>query len=168
MRYKYDLDFVQQLCRLTELQRRDLLRYYTRLPELVRIEAHRLQTDQIRQHRHQMQAGYMAEFSYAMLLIALQMMRSVEHTQQRGSLTMEQVQMISEIRIARAKVVKKRKKSPIRHQVEVQYFEEIKRLRVQEGLSWREIAAYLKKYRRLKISHAYLQTLFKELLKMNH
>ena len=161
MMYDYDLDCVQKLCGLTELQRRDLCRWYTRLPETVRIEACRLQTDLIRQNRQHQKAGTMPEFMHAMFLMALQMMRSIEGgLDRKGKLTLEQARRISEIRLARAKAERSGKKSPTRQKLELRHTEEINRLRG-EGFSWREVTAYLKRFHRLDVSHTYLQKVFK-------
>lgn len=160
--YDYDLPYVQTLCGLTELQRRDLCRWYSRLPESVRVEACRLQTDLIRQHRQRQQAGKMPEFLHAMLVLALQKMRSVEGgLDRKGRLTLEQARRISEIRLARAQAERTGRKSPTRHKLELQHAEQIKRLRG-EGLSWREVAEYLRRYHRLEVSHTYLRRVFKE------
>lgn len=160
--YDYDLHYVQTLCGLTELQRRDLCRWYYRLPETVRIEAGRLQTDLIRQHRQRQQAGKLPEFLFAMLLLALQMMRSVEGgLDRKGRLTLDQARRISEIRLARAQAERTGRKSPKKNKLEQRHAEQVRRLR-EEGFSWREVAEYLKRYHRLEISHTYLRQLFTE------
>jgi hypothetical protein len=159
--YQHDLDYLMQLCRLTELQRTALVRYYLNLPELVRIEAHALQTDLIRQHRQERRSDCPAEFAYAMLLLALQKMRYTEDgLQRKGRVSLEDARRISELRIQRAKVGKKERTSPLRCKVEVQHGELIKRLRDTERMSWREIAAYLQRYHRLQVSHTYLRSCF--------
>ena len=160
MMYDYDLNCVQTLCCLTELQRRDLCRWYARLPETVRIEACRLQTDLIRQHRQRQQSGRTAEFLFAMLMLALQMMRSVEGgLDRKGRLTLDQARRISEIRLARSQADRASRKSPTRQKLELRHAEMVRRLRG-EGLSWREVAAYLKRYHRMEVSHTYLRLLF--------
>lgn len=161
MMYDYDLNCVQKLCGLTELQRRDLCRWYAKLPETVRVEAYRLQTDLIRQHRQRQQPGQVPEFLYAMQMLALQLMRSVEGgLDRKGKLTLEQARRISEIRLARAQADKASRKNPTRAKLELRHAGDVRRLRG-EGLSWREVAAYLKRYHRLEVSHTYLQRLFK-------
>lgn len=159
--YDYDLNCVQTLCGLTELQRRELHRWYVRLPETVRIEVCSIQTDLIRQHRQRQQPGHMPEFLYAMLILALQLMRSVEGgLDRKGRLTLEQVRRISEIRLARAQAERVSRKSPTRKKIELRYAATVKRLR-EEGFSWREVAAYLKRFHRLEVSHTYLRQIFK-------
>lgn len=161
--YDYDLNCVQTLCGLTELQRRDLCRWYAKLPEKVRVEVFRLQTDLIRQNRQRQTANKLPEFLYAMQMLAFQLMRSVEGgLDRKGKLTLEQARRISEIRLARAQADKVNRKKPTRAKLELQHAGDVRRLR-EEGLSWREVAAYLKRYHRLEVSHTYLQQVFKNL-----
>ena len=49
----YDLEYVYELTGLSEPNRKRLINYYAKLPEPTRIEAHKLQTDLIRQKREQ-------------------------------------------------------------------------------------------------------------------
>lgn len=161
--YQHDLDYLLQLCRLSELQRSALVRYYQQLPELARIEAHALQTDLIRQHRQERRPDRAAEFTYAMLLQALHKMRYTEEgLQRKGRVSLEDAKRISELRIQRAKAGKTERTSPLRCKIEVQHGELVKRLRKKEQMSWREIAAYLQRYHRLQISHTYLRRCFAE------
>lgn len=167
MMYDYDLDFVQTLCGLTELQRRDQCRWYAKLPESVAIEACRLQTDLIRQHRQHQKAGKQPEFLYAMFLVAVQMMRSVEGgLDRKGRLTLDQARRISEIRLARAQAERASRKSPTRQKLELRHAAEVRRLRG-EGFSWREVSQYMKRYHRLDVSHTYLRQLFKDVIGQN-
>ncbi len=159
--YQYDLEYLTQLCRLTELQRATLARYYQQLPELARIEAHALQTDLIRQHRQERRSDRSAEFTYGMLLLALKKMRDTEQgLQKKGKLTLENAKQITELRIARSKAHKQQQANPLRQRIEVQHGELIKRLREKEQMSWREIADYLQRYHRLQASHTYLRRCF--------
>lgn len=161
--YDFDLTCVQQLCGLTELQRHDLCRWHAKLPEPVRIEACRLQTDLIRQHRQRQQPGRQPEFLFAMQMLALQMMRSVEGgLDRKGRLTLDQARRISEIRLARAKADQDGRKKPTRQKLELRHAAEVQRLRG-EGFSWRAVADYLKRYHRLEVSHTYLRQLFKDI-----
>ena len=75
-------------------------------------------------------------------------------------LTVEQARRISEIRVARAKAERTRKESPTRHKLELRHGEEIKRLREQEKFSWREVARFLEKNYRLRVSHTYLRKVY--------
>ena len=47
----YDLTYVYSLTGLSEPNRKMLINYYARLPEQSRLEAHKLQTDLMRQKR---------------------------------------------------------------------------------------------------------------------
>jgi hypothetical protein len=109
----------------------------------------------------------MPEFLYAMQMLALQMMRSVEGgLDRKGRLTLEQARRISEIRMARAKADRTSRKSPTRQKLELRHAAEVRRLRG-EGFSWREVADYLKRYHRLTVSHTYLRRLFSTINREN-
>lgn len=159
--YDYNFAYLERLAGLTAMQRQTLMRYYAKLPEQVRIEAHKLQTDLIRQRRQEQRKDAMPEYCYAMLILALRQMQWIEQSHHlKASLTLEQAKKITEIRLARARAMKKKKDSPLRYLIEVRLFEEIQRLREVEGMSWREVCDYLAKYHRRRISHTYLQRVF--------
>ena len=61
------LEYVYELTGLSEPNRKMLINYYARLPEETRIEAHKLQTDLIRQKRDKYENPRQHEFTYAML-----------------------------------------------------------------------------------------------------
>jgi len=158
--YDYDLDYVQLTCRISAEDRRSLSHYYADLPETVRIEAHKIQTDLARQNRIKFIKGKAPEFYYAMLLLALRAMKQIETGQQKKiQLTAQEAQRITEIRLSRIKAGRKGKGNPTRRLVEIRYFEMISKLR-KENLSWRDISAYIAKFHKHRISHSYLRKVF--------
>jgi len=158
--YQYDLDYVQFLCRLPAEARQDMAKYYVELPEAVKIEAHKIQTDLARQNRNRLDRQKGPEYYYAMFLLALRMMFRIETGQQKKiQLTAQEAQRITEIRLSRVKAGRKGKGHPTRRLVEIRYFEMISRLR-KENLSWREISAYIARFHKHRISHSYLRKVF--------
>lgn len=158
--YQYDLDFVQNLSRLSAEARQDLAKYYVALPEGVKIEAHKIQTDLARQNRSKFAKQKAPEYYYAMFLLALRAMFRIETGQQRKiQLTAKEAQRITEIRLSRIKAGRKTKGNPTRRLIEIRYFEMISRLR-KEKLSWRDISAYIGKFHKHRISHSYLRKVF--------
>ena len=158
--YQYDLDYVQNLSRLSTEDRRSLSHYYADLPETVRIEAHKIQTDLARQNRSRLDRQKGPEYYYAMFLLALRMMFRIETGQQRKvQLTNEEAGRISEIRLSRIKAARKTKGNPTRRLIEIRYFYLISKLR-KENLSWREISKYISRFHKHRISHSYLRKVF--------
>jgi hypothetical protein len=160
----YDMDYVYSLTGLSEPNRKRLINYYARLPEQTKIEAHKLQTDLIRQSRDKYDNARQQEFTYAMLLLALAKMKSLELAQTtKKALTDEEAGKITELRIQRILAAKnKGRESKQKHLIEIRFYEEIKNLK-EKGLSWREIAEYIKKYHKKKISHGYLQQCYHQI-----
>ena len=158
--YKYDLDYVQDLCRLSAGARQSLAKYYIELPETVKIEAFKIQTDLTRQNRNRFVVGKTAEFYYAFFMAALAAMRRIETGQQKKiQLTDEEAGRISAIRLARLKAGHKKKDNPARRLIEIRFFELINRLRG-ENLSWRDISNYIARFHKHRISHAYLRKVY--------
>ena len=87
-------------------------------------------------------------------------MKRLEESQNiKSDASIEEAARITEIRMERIKAQHRKKNAPIRDLVEIRYFEEIKRFR-SKGVSWRDIAAYIAKYHKHRISHVYLKTCF--------
>ena len=97
----------------------------------------------------------------AMLLLALASMKSLESAQAaKKALSDEEAEKITELRIKRILAGKnKGRESKTKHLIEIRFYEEIKNLK-DKGLTWRDIAEYIKKYHKKKISHGYLQQCF--------
>uniref|UniRef100_A0A831XGQ8 Uncharacterized protein n=1 Tax=Geobacter metallireducens TaxID=28232 RepID=A0A831XGQ8_GEOME len=160
----YDPKNIETILGLSVNRRRKLIRYYVRLPELSRIEAHRLQTDYMRQYREAYRGTVtQEEFSYAMLLYALDRMLSIEELDRQRSTTPEQADKAAKLRAARIKASRRvQKPSPTKERILLRYFKLICRLREEEKMSWREIARYIKKYHHEEISHVYLKKVCEE------
>lgn len=159
----YDLKFVEEITKLSNKKRNELLIYYVSMPETVRLEAHRLQTDLIRQNRHWKSTGKNQEYVYANLLLALKRLRFVEHGQATArNIPLEVAKQATQIKIERVKADAKRKESPLRDLIELKFFELIKQLKA-EGLSWRLIENYLSKHHKTHVSHAYLRSVYNQI-----
>lgn len=159
-----EIDYIRQLTGLTDLQRRAMARHYGRLPEELRLEAHRLQTEIMRQRRLQCRREQQHIFACAMLLVAVSRLHSLESGRHgKGAISLEEAGRISAIRIARANATEQRKASPVKYLIEVRLFEEIRRLREVENMSWRQVAAYVGRYHKRRISHTYLQRVWEDI-----
>ena len=75
---------------------------------------------------------------------------------------LEPLRKITRIQAERIRALKKKKESPKRRKL-VAFWGLVKQLRGEEGLSFRDIAAFLKKHKDFKINYAYIQRVWKEL-----
>ncbi len=161
----YDIKLVDELSSTTATQRAANFRWLALQGELTKIEAAKLQTDLIRQHRRQGMGQTMTpEFVYAMHALALVKMVWAETAQRRkgATLTDAEFEKVQEIRVERIKGKKRKKASPKKNLIRVRFFQLIQTLR-EKGLSWREISDYLSTHHKIKLAHSYIREIFKEL-----
>ncbi len=83
---------------------------------------------------------------------------NIIHT--KGSLDDYTAERLFEKRIAEIKT-KKKKRATKEERVKLQYMQLVIKLR-SNGLSWRQVVAYLKKYHAFKISDVYIQQVFEK------
>jgi hypothetical protein len=161
----YDIKEVDKLSGTTEAQRATNLRWLALQGEQTKIEAAKLQTDLIRQHRRQGMGQTMTpEFTYAMLSLALVKMVWMETAQKRkgGKLSDEEFKKIQEIRIERIQGKKRKKASPKKEIIRVRFYQLIQTLR-EKGLSWREISDFIRTHHKTRLAHSYIRESFIEL-----
>lgn len=164
MAIDYDPKNIETILGLPAKRRKKLIRYYSNLAEPVRIEAHRLQTDYMRLHREACRDKVtQEEFSYAMLLYALDRMLSFEELDRQRNTTPEQAEKAVALRADRIMADRRRqKKCPTKERILLRYYKTMCRLREEKGMSWREISRYIKKHHREEISHVYLKKVYDE------
>jgi len=161
--YKYDTDYIVEITGISVQEAESLLKYFAKLPVNVQIEAIKLQTDFARQNKKDFDKEHGPEYYYAMLLVALRSMKRIETAQAtKDSLSEEEAEKLRKIRIERIRAGRGKKASKKEIFIKEKMFEEIKKMRMEEGLSWREISEYIAKYHKTKISHGYLQQKFSE------
>ncbi|PLX66689.1 MAG: hypothetical protein C0602_11530 [Denitrovibrio sp.] len=161
--YDYNLAYIKEITGITESEAESLSKYYAKLPIKVRIESYKLQTDYARQNKPLFNKEYASEFYFAMHLLALKAMKRIETAQAtKDSLTLEEAGKLHQIRLERIKAGRGKKDSRKAKLVKEKYFEEIKKMYMEDGLSWREISEYIDKYHKTKISHGYIQQKFNE------
>ena len=161
----FDKEFINRLTGISELKRDTLVRYYARLPEQLRLQAHAAQTDLIRTYRAKgnYKSELIAEYNYSMFILALRSLKSTEtalSTKKRISLT--EAKSISKIRVERVRGKHKTKRSKIEDKL-MKNFLLLHQLREEEHLSWRDIAIHLGRYHRIEVSFAYLRQLYVKL-----
>ncbi len=161
--YKYNFAYIKELTGIDTKEADSLVKYYSKLPENVRIESFKLQTDLSRQNKDNFNKEYASEFYYAMHLLALRAMKRIETAQAtKDSLSEEEALKLHKLRIERIKAGRGKKDSKKARLIKETLFHEIKNMYYNENLSWREISEYIAKYHKTKISHGYLQQKFNE------
>ena len=161
----YNIKTIDEISGTTAAQRAANFRWLSLQGEQTKIEAIKLQTDLIRQYRHEHRNQQMTpEFAYAMSALALVKMIWLEKAQSRkgGKLSDGEFAQVQEIRIDRIKAKKKKKGSPKKELIRVRFFQLIQTLRGKE-LSWREISDYLATHHKVKLAHSYIRETFMEL-----
>ncbi len=161
----YDIAEVNRLSGTTEAQRTDNFRWLARQGEQTRIEAVKLQTDLIRQYRHEHRNQQStSEFTYSMHALAVCKMVWLETAQKHkgARLSGPEFEHVQEVRIGRIKAKKQRKSSPKKELIRVRFYTLIKTLR-DMNLSWREIADYLSVHHKTRLAHSYIRESFNAL-----
>ena len=161
---KYNISFIESLTGMSKRVRNDLQNYFSRLPENVRIEVYRYQSDIAKEMREERIKGFNAEFTYSTFLLGVRRIRNLENkvAVKSGVLSQFEEERINNIRLSRIKNKNKPKPDNIRSMIENKYFVLISTLRG-EGVSWRDISTYIKRYHKTTISHDYMCKIYKEL-----
>lgn len=148
-----------QATRLAEDERNALVHYYNQLNETERLDAHKLQVDLLRQQRETLKGlGLdLPAMNYATLLIALAKRKELARRMSRKDAeAVKHAEQIAAMRLQSVQGARRKRKAKILSQVRVRFYSIIEDLR-KRGVSWRDIAEYLRRYHRRKISHTYLQ-----------
>lgn len=161
---EYDTTEIERITNLTKNTRKDLVNYYAKLPETIKLEAHKLQAAFIRKNiLSKKTKGKEIEFFYANFLIALQSMKNIETGQGvKKALTADEMKRIEMIRLSRIHASRKPKPSNLAVVIEIQFYELIRKLR-NNNLSWRDISHYIERFHKKQISHSYLKKIYERL-----
>jgi hypothetical protein len=162
-------DLIQKLTGIDFDDRATMCRYFGKMPEADRIEACHLQEDLIHQNRKEWKSRPKAEFYYAMLVLALWKMewsRNSKALSKKSGLSQEEAEAQAEElykrQLATFKAIRKERKkksSPKAIAIDKKFYQRVTSLR-KEGLSWREVAEYIERYYKIKISHSYLRDVY--------
>ena len=158
------INIISDLSRTDDRKRRRLLRWFAREPTLTQIQI----LDSTVANYHQLKSGLpnlnRAELHYLALIEVLAKRRAIEKapTRKASGDDLEPLSKITRIQAERIRALKRKKESPKRRKL-VSLWGLVKQLRNDETLSFRDIAAFLKKHRNFKINHVYIQRVWKEL-----
>jgi len=149
----YDVDYVEKITKLPLPKQEKLIRYYSKLSPLVRLEAHARQRQYSTEWRNNARAGNAvsecydakksAENFYCGLIVALADLVRIEEAVSRGrSLTEEELALCNSLRVEKlkTKTQRKQRKSPKRNMIETHFF--LIRDLLAQDLSWRQISQY--------------------------
>ena len=150
--------------KISEEERKELLRYFASASIDLQRDIMSKQTEFIRQNKHKL-SNYLLREDYYLeqLLRAIRRVRFLEcqALSRKSSLSDEELSEIKMLRIKRL-LSKKKRPSEKENTIRKKYFWLIKDLK-EQGLSWRKIALYLKKYHKFSVTHGYLQQTFKKI-----
>ena len=150
--------------KIGEEERKELLRYFANASMDLQRDIISKQTEFLRKNKHKENNYLLREdFILEQLLRAIRRVRFLElqALHRKSSLSDEELKEIKSLRIKRLLEKKSRKKEK-ENTIRKKYFWLIKDLK-EQGLSWRKIALYLKKYHKFNVTHGYLQQVFKKI-----
>ena len=163
-----DRKIIDSLSKTTAEERESLFKWFTAQGDVVRVAVIREQGELASRNKSEYQKAYRGEFYYAMLVRAVAKLRWIESAQtQKAALADEEAGELTARRKSRIKdktSSRRHKPSPKKEIIRIRYFEEIKQLR-SEGFSWRQIALFLKEYRKESFGWTYLKTTYQALEK---
>lgn len=163
-----DRKIIDSLSKTTAEKRETLFQWFADQGDVIRVAVVQEQGEFASRHKDEYQKAYRAEFYYAMLVRAVAKVRWIESAHaQKATLTDEEAGELTARRRARIKdktSARRHKPSPKKEIIRIRYFEEIKQLR-SEGFSWRQIALFLKEYRKESFGWTYLKTTYQALEK---
>lgn len=155
--------YIDTLTGVTRQKRQALFDWFSTQGEATKIEAIRLQGDIANQYRDRYDKQYRHEYYFSMLILALTKMHWTETAHaQKKVLTDKESAQITQLRINRLKAQKKSKSAPKKELIRIRFYEEIAALKSQ-GLSWREIASYIRIHHKKNFTFGYLRNCFIEL-----
>ena len=140
-----------------------LLKWLAKQPDAIRIEAMGLMAASYHQIREEGSLNQ-GEKYYAALCIALKSIRQVEKglTRKSPDHDLKAVAKITKIQAARVRAQRTRKSSPKRKRL-MGMWGLVEQLRINEHLSFREIAKFLKTYKHFEISYIHIRNIWAEL-----
>ena len=165
----YDRDLVDSASETASTSERAVaIKWLSSQGEAAQVEAFKFQTDLVRQRR-QRGEKVSAELAFALLVLVCRKMRFDEDSlHMKKRLTEEEAGQIGRRRVDRLKARSKVKAAPKYEIIRTRYYHQVQKLRTDEGMGWRNCAAYLKKFHNFDVTFSYLKTTMLELEKLGH
>jgi hypothetical protein len=134
-------------------ERNELIRWYSRLNEIERIDVNKLQTDLLRQKREQIKPLGPSTGAYAALVLALaKRRRTLTAVSRKEHMTPAQAEQVTKMHRDAVMLSQGKGEGRIARLVRLRWYHEIKQHR-QDGFSWRQIASLIAKKHKIKVSH---------------
>lgn len=149
---------------LSTEKRRELVRWYAQENETMKVEVARRQMVIAKDMKRERDENKLGEFYFACLVRAVDQIRRRLDSKYSQELDPGQMRELDRLCIARIRRPRKKKASKIKILIEKNYFYVIRKLRDKEKLPWRDVAKYLEKTYRVKISFDRLRKVFNEVL----
>ena len=161
--YIMDIEYVESVSNLNNKNRFELKNYYANLSEEFKVVVHADHMKLLQENRHRRIKGKDGEFHYAMFLLAINKLKTLETISSRKNTEISDIEIerIHRIRTSRIRAMKRKKPSKKADVVKNQFGELVLKLR-RENMSWRDISRYIAKYHKTTVSHNYLHQLFGE------
>ncbi len=153
------MGYLDGLTSMIERDRRSLVYFFASLEADQQLDVMRRQAAIINRRRSEMDKDRRTEFYYASLVLAAAELKAERARLKRRTATPSDLGAADEERLIYLK--KRRSHSPNRDFL-VRHAALLRRLR-DDGLSWRLMAEYLRRYHGQKISSSYLRLVFREL-----
>ena len=155
-------DKISNVTGIVAAERNELIRWYSRITEIERLDVHKLQTDLLRQKREQIKPLGPSTGAYAALVLALAKRRqTLTAAQRKEHMTPEQAEQVTQMHHdAIAGKVKGKGEGRIARLVRLRLFHEIDNLRDVHGYSWRKIAVWIGVNHKTKVSHNQIRLCF--------
>jgi hypothetical protein len=145
-------------------KRRELVSYYSQLPEKMKIKVHADQIFFIKKikARAAKENVSFANLHFSTFLMSIEKLKLLESGLTRKSdLTPDEKSLLDKLRAIRTKDVSRPKRKPKKADSLEKYRGLVETLRGQ-GLSWKKISYFLARYHRTKIDFDYMKKTFKE------
>jgi hypothetical protein len=158
------IKYIFDITGIKEEEAESLNKYLAKLPLLLRMETYNAQIRAVKdcEGDPDYDPFFHTEYAYAQHLVAIRELRRLEMQQLNEQANSEDKAKLKKIRIERVKAGRGKKGSKKAKLIKETLFHEIKNMYYKEGLSWREIADFIAKYHKTRISHGYLQQKFNE------
>ena len=160
------LKLISDLTKTDDMKRAKLFRWFARQPAAIQLAAVDFMVRNYHQTKEDPSGLNQAQRYFLGFVRALSNMAAVERASAKKAVDhdLEPLGGITRIQTERVRAMKKKKQSPKRQRL-VALWGLVRELHndKKQPLSFRDIAAFLEKYRNLKISYAYIERIWKEL-----
>lgn len=156
-------NYITALSAASAEERDELALFWRRLPEEGKVLVETLIAEVINSKRSKLVKEYQAEFYYACRIVAIKQYKQTLGGPRRKGMSDEEAARLQDLRISALRSKKKKDRStPLADIIRIR-FAEIRQLREDKKLTWRDLAKYLEQYTNTKIHYTYLRGLYSQI-----